>query len=478
MNDSKSILGWKTIPQAIKQKPLLETAELLIQKNSNEETIAVIKELPALSLEEETIIADVSNRLSKKESKISNETIEEEILSYCEEKQLILTKKQFSYLAGVLEKQVFGFEAIDSLLKDDSIEEIAINGIGEKKPVHVYEKEIGWVKTNLYFSSKQLIIDLANKMAKHSGKRITLQNPKLNSILANGSRLNAIIEPISIQGPVITIRKFSQKPFTPIDLIEKNTISLEATAFLWLLLETETNLLIAGNTGSGKTTTLNSLLSFIPSNERIIAIEETPEIFVPHEHKLTLTNCSELKISTKELIQETLRMRPDRVIVGEIRKKEEAQAFVDTLLAGQGKGSCATFHAQSTMEAITRMKKFGIEENDLASLDAIVIQKRWSALNKNNSRAEQRKIIEISAIEAKNSEITIKKLFEFDYEKNSLKKKGESKKLNSKLANYLCKAQKSIETELAEREKKLREMLGLKIEMRQFFEKIHSGELK
>ena len=134
--------------------------------------------------------------------------------------------------------------------------------------------------------------------------------------------------------------------------------------------------MISGNTASGKTTTLNALFSFVPANERVLIAEETPEIMIPHAHQMRLVASREMGIGLKDLVYDTLRMRPDRMIVGEVRSREEAGALFDVLLAGQARGCYATFHAQSAEEARSRFRHLGVNPEDLSSLDCIVVQRR------------------------------------------------------------------------------------------------------
>jgi flagellar protein FlaI len=164
-------------------------------------------------------------------------------------------------------------------------------------------------------------------------------------------------------------------------------------------MQCDCSLLIAGNTASGKTTTLNALFSFIPSNERVIITEETPEINLPHKHQMRLVANRDMGITLKDLVYDTLRMRPDRMVVGEVRNKEETEALFDVLLAGQARGSYATFHAQSAHEALSRLQSFGVRKEDLGSIDCIMVQRRmlmYDAEKRKNS--EVRRVVEIAEV--------------------------------------------------------------------------------
>jgi Flp pilus assembly CpaF family ATPase len=300
------------------------------------------------------------------------------------------------------------------LLKDNELEEIAIIGIN--KPVYVYNMKKGWLETNLYFRNEETVIAVINKIARQVGRRITYQNPKINAVLPDGSRLHASIPPIS--NIEMTIRKFKSNPITPCDIINSGVYSLDAVAFLSLVFQSDYNVLIAGNTASGKTTTLNALFSFVPLSDRILIIEETPEINIPHPHKIKLLSNSELKISMKELVEDSLRMRPDRVIVGEVRTEEETASFIETILSGQARGSYATFHAQSSEEAVKRMLNLKISRYDINSIDFILIQRRIMKYDPLKRKYwEERKGIEISEID---DDGNIRQIFVLNRKTNNL----------------------------------------------------------
>lgn len=341
VREIENLLGFRirNLKEEKIKKILRKGEEFEIVDLRENEKIYLLKNFPELSIQEARVLREVmeefqSNETEEAKGKEMNFILKE----YCEKNLIELDEEQGFYLKELLESMVFGFGPITKILENDSIEEIALIGLGEKKPVYVFDRAFGWMKTNLYYSSETEVKNLVNKMARRIGRRLTLQTPKLNSTLPDGSRLNATIAPISISGPTLTIRKFKKNPFTPIELVENRTFSLELMAFLWLALQTDTSLVVAGNTGSGKTSSLNALFSFIPRDERIIVVEETPEINLPQKHLVKLNTAENLGIGMQELITDSLRMRPDRIVVGEIRSREEVKAFIDTLLAGQGKG--------------------------------------------------------------------------------------------------------------------------------------------
>lgn len=335
--------------------------------------------LPRLSEEEEELVSAVEGHF-RNEARSKDFSSREEVLNSikgivlrtAQSEGIFLDREQVSYLPEVCFLHIYGFAFIEKLLEDPSIEEISIIGVG--KPAYVYVRREGWKQANAQFTSLDALTDVINKMGKNIGRRITLQRPKLNAILPDGSRLHASLPPLS--AGELTIRRFTESPFSPPELVESGAFPVRAIAFLSFIMQADMSLIISGNTASGKTTTLNSLFSFIPADERIVITEESPEINIPHPHKARLVANEEMGVSLRELVYDTLRMRPDRLIVGEVRNAEEVGALFDALLGGQARGCYATFHANSAEETLRRLKFFGVSEADFSSIDAIIVQRR------------------------------------------------------------------------------------------------------
>jgi Flp pilus assembly CpaF family ATPase/NAD-dependent dihydropyrimidine dehydrogenase PreA subunit len=356
-----------------------------------------------------------------------------ELGEFCDKNGIVLDRRQRKELEGLLRNETKGYSILEYFLQDDELEEIVVNGINE--PVRVFHGKKGWLRTDVKLTSEVKAVDLINKIARNLGRRITLQHPRLNAVLPDGSRMHACMPPL-VRSPTLTIRKFSENPFTPKDLLTTETISAEALAFLWMVMQCDFNVLICGNTGSGKTTTLNALFAFVPLSERIIIVEETPEINIPHEHSVRLVVNRELGISMSDLVSDTLRMRPDRVIVGEIRTAEETKALLDTMLAGQGKGSYATFHSVNTKEAVTRLKSLGIPRIDLAAIDIMVLQRRWNRYI-GNRPVEMRRVKEICEI---TEDGETRKLFDYDSSVDELRRSasGDESEVEEKIQEVFC----------------------------------------
>jgi len=230
-------------------------------------------------------------------------------------------------------------------------------------------------------------------------------------------------------------------------------------------MQTSCSILVCGNTGSGKTTTLNSLFCFLPPNERIVVVEETPEIVLPQEHKVKLNTSENIGVGMEKLIENTFRMRPDRVIVGEVRSSEECKGFVNTMLAGQAKGSYATFHAESASEALQRMQSLGVKKESLGSIDLIVVQKRIQRINLKGQRKEERKVTEICEI-GKDGNLRV--LFELNHKEGNLKEKNKSIRIMEKVIQTFSINKIEYVQLLHDKEGCLKKMDG-KINFKDFF---------
>ncbi len=370
------------------------------------------------------------------------------LVSICEGNNILLGTDRAGKLVQIAEMETAGYGVLDLLLADDDLEEISVVGIN--RPIFVFHRAKGWLSTNCMFTDESFAINTVNKMARSLGRRVTYQNPRLNATLEDGSRLHASISPITLNKVEITIRKFKQAPFSIPDLVALDTLTSEAAAFLWLSLYADVSLLIAGNTGSGKTSTLNALFAFIPLEDRIVITEETPEISLLHKHKIRIVSNEELSIPMKDLVKDTLRMRPDRVIIGEVRSRDEVEALFDSLLAGQARGSYATFHAQSGAEARTRLKALGAQEQDLAAIDLVLVQRRIPVYDrKTRTQREIRRVTEISEATATG----LNPLFSYNALKDRLERTGNESQLLEKICVNYRSTRPALKRELKEREK-------------------------
>lgn len=421
--------------------------------------------VPRLSSDEERVLSECMDEFKEisKSAELNGKTQVRELFQailkdYFKENGFFADEKQINYLSDVAVMSACGFGALDCLLKDDELEEIAVCGLGER--VRVFHRAKGWLDTNVRVSSEEFFLNTVNKMARVLGRRITLQTPRLNAVLPDGSRLHASIPPVS--NYELTIRKFRAQPISIPDLIRFKTVSSEALAFLWLAMQSDASIIISGNTASGKTSTLNALFSFVPLSERVVITEETPEINVPHEHNVRLIANEELGIRLTDLVADCLRMRPDRVIVGEVRTSEEAKALVETILSGQAKGSYATFHASTASETLQRLRSLGVLEMDLASLDLAVVQRRITKYDaKTRQSKEIRRVTEISEIiPSTNNQPKTNTLFSFNHKTDSLERAKTHSLLLERIAQEFGLEERELERELLERKKFLEKLAG------------------
>lgn len=358
-----------------------------------------------LSQEEEELILKIEERYGKSTRKENirdkdhaKEEIEKILNNECEELGLMLDRDQEEYLLNSAVKHIFGFSFLEELLEDEDIEEISV--IGLNKPIYIFHRSKGWLEVNASFTNEETLREIINKMAKNTGRRITLKKPRVNAVLDDGSRIHATLAPIS--SGELTIRKFRSNPFSPIELVENKTIDLDEMAFLSATMHSDSNVMIAGNTASGKTTLLNSLFSFIPSKERIVIIEETPELNILQKHKLRMVSNEESGIGLSDLVYDSLRMRPDRTIIGEIRNKKESDAMFDIMLSGQSRGGYCTIHGRSILDTIQRLRSFDASDEDINSIDIIVVQRRLLKYdNKKRRNFEIRRVLEIGSPRSK-----------------------------------------------------------------------------
>ena len=363
-------------------------------------------------------------------------------------------------LAGLIVSDIAGYGLLDFLLEDEGIEEVMV--IGPRRPVYVFHRKHGMLETNIVFSSAEEIERIAKRIARNAGREINEHSPLLDARLSDGSRANATLSPPAVDGPTITIRKFLSRPLSIVDLLRYNTLTPDAAAFLWLMIEGggawAKNLLIAGGAGSGKTTTLNALCSFIPDRERVITIEDTAELQLPVRHVVRFevrppaAGMEEIDMDT--LLKNCLRMRPDRIIIGEVRGKEAMTLFT-AMNTGHG-GSLATLHANSARECITRLSSapMNVPANMLAALDIIIMQARIP-----REGATIRRVTEITEVRrSSESGVAMNTLYKWDPVRDSLNSTGTPSALLQELARQLGVQLRELTQEL-ERRKLLLEYL-------------------
>jgi len=281
--------------------------------------------------------------------------VEEIFNTILETETIILTRVERARLFEAVCSEILGYGPIDILLNDDSVSEVMVNG-----PKQVYVERSGKLQpTDVQFQDNDHVMRIIERIVSPLGRRIDESQPYVDARLPNGSRVNAVIPPIAVYGPCITIRKFAKEPFHADDLIRFGTITPEMITFLKACVEARLNILVSGGTGSGKTTTLNVLSDFIPTDERIITIENAAELQLRQEHVITLESRpanieGRGEITIQHLVVNCLRMRPDRIVVGECRGGE-ALDMLQAMNTGHD-GSLTTLHANSPRDALTRLE--------------------------------------------------------------------------------------------------------------------------
>jgi pilus assembly protein CpaF len=328
-----------------------------------------------------------------------------------------VTREERLRLIGELVSEITGLGLLDPLLRDETITEVMVNG-----PRQVYIERGGKLElTKVVFQNNDHVMRIIDRIITPLGRRIDQTSPRVDARLPDGSRVNAIIAPLSLVGPVITVRKFAARPFTVDDLIRFGTATAEMFDFLRACVEARLNIFVSGGTGSGKTTTLNVLSSFIPNNERIVTIEDAAELQLRQEHVVSLEARppnleGEGEITIRDLLRNTLHMRPDRIVVGECRSGE-ALDMIQAMTVGH-EGSLSTGHANTPHDMLARLETMvlmagmdlplrAIREQIASALDLIVHQERMK-----DGKRRITNITEIVGME--NDIITLQDIFKFD----------------------------------------------------------------
>jgi pilus assembly protein CpaF len=266
-----------------------------------------------------------------------------------------LTRDERRQLVREITDDILGYGPLEPLLRDDSITEVMVNGADR-----IYIERNGKIeKAGTTFVDDAHLLRIIDKIVSQVGRRVDEASPMVDARLPDGSRVNAIIPPLSLRGPTLTIRKFSRDPYTMDDLINFGSITPKAAHFLAACVQGQLNMRISGGTGTGKTTTLNALSAYVPGDERVVTIEDAAELQLQQEHVITLEarpanieGQGEVKI--RELVRNALRMRPDRIIVGEVRGPETLD-MLQAMNTGH-EGSLTTIHANSPRDALARLE--------------------------------------------------------------------------------------------------------------------------
>lgn len=392
--------------EEIEKKPEVERKPRI---DPYREIKAQIQEELVRSLDPELLEqADEREELSRQVRSITTEMVERDL------GQLTRTEQQ---IIGEVMDDVLGLGPITKLLAADDVSEVMVNG-----PTSVYVERKGkLVLTDVQFRDNEHVLQVIEKIVAPLGRRIDESQPMVDARLPDGSRVNAIIPPLALNGPVLTIRKFSKDPFTAQDLVGFGTLTSEMASFLEACVRLRLNIVVSGGTGSGKTTTLNVLSSFIPHDERIVTIEDAAELQLQQDHVVSLESRppnieGKGAIMIRDLVRNSLRMRPDRIVVGEVRGGE-ALDMLQAMNTGHD-GSLTTAHANTPRDLLSRLETMvlmagmelpvrAIREQIASAIDLIVQQARF--------RDGSRRITHITEVQGMEGEIiTLQDIFVFE----------------------------------------------------------------
>jgi pilus assembly protein CpaF len=333
------------------------------------------------------------------------------------EENLLYTRSVRARMLEWVQSDILGFGPIEPLLQDGSITEIMVNG-----PKSIYVEQHGLIdKTDVVFEDNAHLMRIIDRIVSPIGRRVDESSPMVDARLPNGYRVNATIPPLSLDGPVLTIRKFAQTPFTAQDLIANGSLTPNLTAFLQACVEARVNIVISGGTGTGKTTLLNVVSAFIPSRERIITIEDTAELQMKQDHVIRVEYRppnveGKGEVTIRRLVINALRMRPDRIIVGESRGGE-ALDMLQAMNTGHD-GSMTTIHSNGPRDTLRRIETMvlmagteltlqAIREQVSSAIDLIVHMERM--------RDGTRKVVNVTEVQGMESDtIILQDIFTFE----------------------------------------------------------------
>jgi pilus assembly protein CpaF len=358
---------------------------------------------------QDKLIAELDPQMDISQTDEVRHTIEEMYDQILAQEGTILTRQERQRLFEQIVAEILGFGPLEPLLADESITEIMVNG-----PHRVFIERQGKLeKVKISFESDEHLMRIIDRIVSPLGRRIDESSPYVDARLPDGSRVNAIIPPLALNGPTLTIRKFSKTPLTVDDLIRFGSITPEAMEFLNACVNARLNVIVSGGTGSGKTTLLNILSGFIPGDERIVTVENAAELQLRQEHVVTLESRppnieGKGEVTIRDLVINCLRMRPDRIVVGECRGGE-ALDMLQAMNTGHD-GSLTTLHSNSPRDTLSRLETMclmagmdlpmrAIREQVASAVDLIVHEERM--------RDGSRKIVNITEVQGMEGDVIV-----------------------------------------------------------------------
>lgn len=370
-----------------------------VKWNKEEKEIIYELEEPRLSDDEEDIFRTIKDNLSEKlDVSLSSIKDREKTTEYLESKleELLielgikLSEEQHNKIMYYIYRDFVGLGKIEPFMHDPYIEDLGCDGTGI--PIFAVHSEFGSVKSNVSFDEEDDLKNLVVKLAERSGKYVSYANPLLDGSLPDGSRVNATLtEDVTSHGPTFSIRKFQETPFSAIDMLDLGSASAELMAYMWILMQYQQSMLICGGTATGKTSFLNSTVSFIPPEDKIVSIEDTRELQLPHENWIpSITrerfgSNQDSDVDMNQLLKESFRENPDYVVVGEVRGKEASVLFQGM---SSGHPSIGTMHASGPNDVVKRLvtPPISLSPALVESLDIIVVMTHAKGVEKSARR--------------------------------------------------------------------------------------------
>lgn len=368
-----------------------------------------------------------------------------------------------------VERDVLGFGRIDGLMHDNEVEDVSCDS--STVPVYVFHREHGYLQTNVKYESDEELNSYVKRAVQDSGKHISISIPIIDATLRDGSRVQASYgNYITNNGPAFTIRKFRANPLSPVTLIQTGSISARVFSYLWVITEYGSNMMVAGGTGSGKTTLLNAILLFIPPQNKVVSIEDTREINIPHENWIAAvtragfgeldskTGKREGEIDMFDLLAASLRQRPNYIVIGEVRGKE---AFTVFQAMSAGRYGFGTFHAEDPKTLIYRLESdpINIPRTLITSLDVIIMQSYLSYKGKMVRRITS--VSEITGLDQSSGDIVMNNIFKWSPADDSFGFSGYSYVMN-RIADRTGRSEAELEKEARLRELVLLRMIEKK----------------
>ncbi len=409
------------------------------------------KERQYLELIKDTLDRTLTFDWESMESKDKEEFLKESVESFIRSRSLNIPEKSEKRLIYYILRDYVRYGPLDILMSDESVEDISCDGIDI--PIFIYHAKYESIRTTVRFKEEQRLNNYIIQLGQRCGKQVSVSTPILDGTTGEGHRVQATYaKEVSTRGSSITIRRFKEEPFTPIKLIQYNTASAEMVAYMWLMVENGMSMIVAGGTASGKTSTLNCATLFIPPSLKIVSLEDTREINLPHENWIpstTRTGSGESKggrsqgeVTMYDLVRNALRQRPDYIIVGEVRGREAHTMFQ---AMATGHTTYSTMHADSVESMVHRLENPPINcpRVLLTALSFVIIQTFARIKGEEVRRIQE--VTELVMFEAESDELVTNTVFEWDRKTDSYNYKGHSFNFDT-----ICEMQNLTQEEMNE----------------------------